>query len=116
MTDLTYDRLEEIMDNWRRFQKSGGVKLGLPARSVGLSTGGSSKGSDEMLEPVDFADVLAVEGLLEGFLETGKMAHYCAIQHAYLNAVYRFRDYEKTLTEAKDQLRAGLKRRGIWMG
>lgn len=114
--DLKYDRFEEIMDNWRRFQTHGGVKLGLPVRSTGLSTGGASQGSEEMCEPVDFNDVLAVDGLLETMRERGEMAHYCAIQHAYLSAVYDFRDYEKTLQEAKDRLKAGLKRKGKYLG
>lgn len=116
--DLKFDRFEEVMHNWARFQKHGGVKLGYPARSTGLSTGGASQPSDELLEPIDFQDVLAADAAIED-LRKAHMAHYSAIQHAYLAAVYQFRktfDFDKTLAEAKDMLRRRLTARGIWLG
>lgn len=116
VVDLKFDRFEEVMHNWARFQRNGGAKLDLPGRSTGLSTGGASQSSNEMCEPHDFRDVLAADALIVSMYERKEMAHYCAIQHAYNIAVYHIRDYDKVLAEAKAILKAGLKRRGVYLG
>lgn len=113
--DLKFDRFEAIMDNWRRWMRGPSLKLDGPKRSAGLSTGGYSQPLEELCEIPDFQDVLKVDALLGDMMRT-RHAHYCAIHHAYLQAVFRFRDYQGILDEAKASLRAGLKARGVYLG
>lgn len=109
------DYLESLLLDWAAWQRAGAGVDGYPEHSTGLSDGGASKSFDDMLETMDNQHAEVVETVINGL----PPAQRCALHHAYLNAVYRFRNemvYESALEQAKQAVRAGLRARNIYLG
>ena len=103
------DRLESFLLDWSRWMRSGETVAGLPRASIGMSSGGASEHFDDMIDRVD----RHIASVTNTVIEDLPAAQQCALHHAYLHAVFRFRDYETTLTLAKGAVRLGLKLRHI---
>lgn len=87
----------------------------MPKRSAGISTGGTSKPFEEMLEAVENSIAETVDAVVNTLAPSQR----CAIHHCYLHAGYRFREtypYQQALADAKKRVRTGLIDRHIWMG
>lgn len=106
------DYLELHLLNWAAWMRRDIGVRGYPAKSLGISTGGASEEFDNMLEDEEKRIARVTDTVINDLPPIQR----CALNQCYLYAVFRFRDYEKTLEQAKEGVRAGLKRKGIWMG
>lgn len=90
--------------------RRGDIKMGYPARSVGLCSGYTSKSFDEFCEELDMAIAKAMDSAIEALPPNRRMA----IHHRYLHAVYRFpRGYEQALSDAREALILAMRRKGF---
>ena len=112
------DYLEIHLLNWAMWMHRDIGVRGYPAKSLGISTGGASEEFDNMLEDEEKRIARITDTVINNITEAHP-AQGNAIHHAYLHAVYRFSErypYEQALADGLEALRAGLKRKGIWMG
>lgn len=93
--------------------KAGEGILGYKGVSVGFVAGGNSREFDDMVEAADMRCAKVMDTLIKdlGKKHPGQAA---AIHHAYLHAVFKFKDLDLLLAQAKDALERGLKARGMW--
>jgi hypothetical protein len=104
------DALDQIMDDWVRWQERFTMKLGYPSHSSGVSCGGLSSFED-LCDSVDGEKMRIVDGVIQEDLTPIERA---AILRRYgVAAVFRFRDYEGVLAQAHDRLFVILPRKGV---
>ena len=106
------DYLELHLLNWATWMRHDIGVRGYPQKALGLATGGASEEFDHMLEDEEKRIARVTDTVINDLPPIQR----CALHHCYLHAVFRFRDYTATLDAARDGVRAGLKRKGIWMG
>ena len=60
----------------------------------------------------------SISASVDSIIQSLAPAPRCALNHAYLHAVYRFPrvDYSQALAAGKRQVEAGLRRRHVWLG
>lgn len=102
-----------LLLDWAEWQQSYRIRLGYPQKSVGLSSGGSvSDTSGDDYSAVDDARCEIVDKCID---DLPSPAHRAAIHHRYLSAVFRMRDYERSLEEAHDRLLVAFRVKGcMW--
>lgn len=63
---MTNDRLLEVLDDWAKWMRRPGSKLGYPTKSAFLSSGGGSSANayQEMLSESNFKNVLKIDALI----------------------------------------------------
>lgn len=111
--DTAAEQLETILEIWARWMRSGGGPDGLPSRAcVGEGYSTLDHDSDGANERLDKWLAIACGTVIAGLAP----AQRCALHRQYLEAVYRFKDFEASLTRAKVNVAIGLRRRGVWLG
>lgn len=106
-------RLDELLSNWARSYRDGGVlrSLWYPDTAAGCVGGGYSQTFEDMLETKEQREIEATDGAIESL----EPIQQCAIFHVHLYAVYRFaRSVEHIYAEAREALRVALPMRGIY--
>jgi hypothetical protein len=109
--------IEFQLENWARWMDSGRSVNRLPTKASGGAENASSLDWDNCVAAYDALDVrLAVT--CNAVIASLAPAEQCALQHRYLDAVYRFPrgNFEVMLLAAKRELAAGLIRKGVWIG
>lgn len=109
MAATTEDRLEAILENWAQSMRSGTGVDGYNHESSGFVGGGYMGDFDDMVQAADRRLAAATNTVIDDLTPVER----CAIHHRYLRSLFRFRDYERTLIAAKENVRRGLKRRGV---
>ena len=102
-------RLEFHMQNWARYQRTGGKVQTFPKRVPGFT--GAGPHFDDMADDADLAAARTVDAIIRDL----EPVEQCAIHHTYLDAVWRFKDdsYEKVLEAAKEKILRGINRWGL---
>lgn len=110
----TPDRVEFHLDNWARWQRSGQEVQGHARESLGLSSGGTSKGFDEMAETSDRRCAVIVEAILDNLPPVERIA--IMIERRIMGRVFTFKriSYYQALTSGKQAIGRELSRRGVW--
>ncbi len=110
----TPDRIEFHLANWARWQRSGTAVDGHARESTGLSSGGTSKGFDEMVEAEDRRCAQVVDVILDNLPPVERMAIY--MERKIMGRVFEFKrmTYHQALTAGKLALGRELARRGVW--
>lgn len=110
----TPERVEFHLSNWRRWQRSGQEVDGYARESTGLSSGGTSKGFDEMVEAEDRRCAQIVDAILDNLPPVERIAIY--IERRIMGRVFKFKriTYSQALTSGKMALGRELARRGVW--
>ena len=105
-------RLDWHMRNWVRWMHTGQMVEGFPTTAAGCVGGGYSTSFDDMCDSADESAGAAVGALIESLTAI----QGAAIQHCYLQAVYRFPrgNYDAALVSALESIGAGLVRRGFY--
>lgn len=101
--------------NWARWMRSGGLPDGYPHKTPGTVNRSIFSAWDDMIE----ADDRRIAAVTDAVINDLPPVQSCALHHAYLNAVYRFSErypYHVAIEEAKENLVAGLKKKGVWLG
>lgn len=104
------DYVEGILILWARWMRAT-WDGGRPRGAEGFSVRGST----------DFEDMLAdterkQAAICDAVIRDLPADQRCALHHTYLNAVWRFRDYDASLAAAKEAVRKALDERGVWLG
>ena len=78
---LSMDRLLQILDDWKIYDKHYKERLGYPSKSIGMSSGGasSSEAYDHLLSNMDLQNAETMASLINS-LPDGQRA---AIRHKY---------------------------------
>lgn len=105
------DRLDFYLSLWQTYMHTGSNTRGYPGRAAGFSAGGYSQDFDDMVDSVDRRAAEATDAVIRGL----PMDQQCALHHRYLAAVFRFRNYGRSLYFAREAVREGLKKRQIWV-
>ena len=103
--------VEHHLRNWADWQRGGGRPDALP----GVASGGmcsEHSDFDDMCASMDIDHARITDAVIRDL----SPAESCALHHKYLHAVYRFRDLLGVLAIAKLKVRAGLAKKGIWLG
>lgn len=110
----TADRIEFHLTNWARWQNSGQAVQGHQGKSTGLSSGGTSKGFDEMVEAEDRRCAQIVDAILDNLPPVERIAIY--IERKIMGRVFEFKrvTYFQALQGGKAALGRELTRRGVW--
>jgi hypothetical protein len=110
----TSERVDWHLWNWARWMRSGQEVQGHARESQGLSSGGTSKGFDEMVETEDRRCAKAVNAILDNLPPTDRIAIY--IEQRVMKPVFTFtrKTYQRALSDGKAALGRELNRRGIW--
>jgi hypothetical protein len=110
----TPERIEFHLTNWARWQRSGQQVQGHARESTGLSSGGTSKGFDEMVEAEDRRCAQIVDAILDNLPPVERIAIY--IERRIMGRVFEFKrvTYYQALTAGKLALGRELSRRGVW--
>lgn len=110
----TPDRVEWHLENWRRWMRSGQEVRGHATESLGLSSGGTSKGFDEMAEASDRRCAQIVNAVLDNLPPTDRIAIY--IECKLMGRVFTFnrKTFHQALMDGKLALGRELSRRGVW--
>lgn len=103
------DQTERLLLDWARWMRRGVLTGGYLNSAVGCVGGGYSTSFEDMLEATQVRIDRTIDAIIHGL----PPAQICALHHAYLNAVYRFRDFEPTLLQAKAQVGIEARRRGV---
>jgi len=108
--------LDLLLIRWVRWvRSSSAVVRGYPRRASGLSTGAVSKSFEDMCEESDTRIAIDTDTVIRGLVPIER----CAIEHEYdLCRVWRFprEPFEIVLARARQNVAAGLRRKGVWMG
>jgi hypothetical protein len=105
------DRVEWHLENWGRWMRSGSAVSGFPHRACGCTSWGDAWDDDTVLEASERVSAKAVHAIIEGLALAERLALNCR----YLAARYAdSRQYIGALATARENVGAGLKRRGIW--
>lgn len=105
------DRVDFYLSLWQTYMHTGSESRGYPGQSSGFSAGGYSQDFDDMVEGVDLAAARAVDAVIRDL----PLDQQCALHHRYLAAVWRFRNYGRSLYFARENVREGLKRKNVWV-
>lgn len=110
----TPERIEFHLDNWRRWMRSGQEVDGHAHESSGLSSGGTSKGFDEMVEAEDRRCAGIVDAILDNLPPVERIAIY--MERGIMGRVFEFKriTYYHALVAGKAALGRELGRRGVW--
>ncbi len=111
----TEDYLERHLWKWAQWMRSGQAVRWYPSASCGMGNGGASQHFEDMLE----AEERRIAAVTNTVINDLPAVQSCAVHHAYLFAVYRFRDevaLSRALELAKVRIRSGLKAKSIWLG
>jgi hypothetical protein len=110
----TPDRVEFHLANWARWMRTGQAVQGHASESCGLSSGGTSKGFDEMVESEDRRCAQIVDAVLDNLPPVQRIAIY--IHKGVMGRVFEFKrmTFHQALTEGKAALGRELSRRGVW--
>lgn len=107
-----FDRLDMHLETWALWMRSEQPARGYPRKSCGFVGGGYNTDFDSMCEAADVRVAQIVNALVDGLEPIQRMA----LHRRYLRAVYRFKDYPERLLEARERVRIGLRKRGVWLG
>lgn len=109
--------IETYLLNWARWMRLGGKPIGVPKKASGPITGFTSHWSSDTDAAYDHTDGVTAAST-DAVINDLSLVEQCAINHAYLDAVYRFNrePFEEVIARAKDHVRAGLIRKGVWAG
>lgn len=100
------DRVEWHLLNWARYMRTGD-KL-RPLRAMSRITG-AGPNVDDMHDGCDLSAAMQVDAIIRDL----SVVEQCALHHTYLDAAYRFRDYEAALLSAKSKVLDGINRKGL---
>jgi hypothetical protein len=106
---LTPERIEFHLLNWADWMESENQKLSYPSKSAGFVGGGYNTDFDTMCETSDVRCAEAVDAIIECLPINQKVA----INHCYCTAVYRIRNQDEVLNQAKLTIGKQLDARGI---
>ena len=107
-----FDRLDMHLETWAAWMHSEQPARGYPRKSCGFVGGGYNTDFDTMVEAADMRVAQIVNALVDGLEPILRLA----LHRRYLHAVYRFKDYPERLLEARETIRMGLRKRGVWLG
>jgi len=99
--------------------RSGTEVEGLPRAAVGLSSGGGQAHFDDMADAAERRVAIACDALIRGTPPDYRglpQSQQLALSNKHLYAVFRFNrgDEAEHLAAAREAVREGLERRGIW--
>jgi hypothetical protein len=106
------ERLVMLLTDWADWMKGYRMRIGWPARSVGMESGYVSKSFDDMADDADAEMYRLIDTAVED-LEAGPKA---ALYKRYgVAAVFRFPrgNYETLLIESHEQLLTTLPKKGV---
>jgi hypothetical protein len=83
---------------------------GYKHQAAGCVGGGYFGDFDDMVLAADRRSAAIMDSLIQDLTP----AQTCAVHHAWINAVYRFRDYDRTYEQATELLLLGMDRKGLW--
>ena len=97
--------------NWQRWMRVTNLGLSYPSRSAGLESGGVSSADafDLLCEDADEQAAVALNAIIDSLAPD----ETAAINHQYLHAVYRMRDFQGSLDRALAKVWRGMLARGI---
>jgi hypothetical protein len=104
-------RLEEHLSNWVQYMRQPSHKLGYPAKSLCIASGGSACADafEYMCDDMDTDNAITLDAMIDSL----PPSQSCAIHHKWLHAVYRMRDIEAAYLDALDNLLLMADRRGL---
>ena len=106
------DRLEQYLHWWAKMMRGEDFGAWYPGKSTGMVSGGASESFDDLCDRSECRIAKVVGVVVEGL----EPVQSCALHATYLHAVYRFRRVSalsRALMLAKENVRAGLKRRHL---
>lgn len=95
---MTLDRLEWHLSNWCDWMRRDTHKLGYPAKSLMIASGGAS-GIDEFECMCDDADTNAAS-LLDAIIDSISMPQRTAINHQWLKVAHHYPTHALDIDEA----------------
>ena len=95
---MTLDRLEWLLENWVDWMRRDTHKLGYPAKSLMIASGGAS-GIDEFECMCDEADSKAAS-MLDAIIDSISMPQRTAINHQWLKVSHHYPTQELDLEYA----------------
>jgi hypothetical protein len=99
--------------NWARWMRTGEQVQGYPHKVNGMVNRSIFSAWEDMTEAMDRRLAAITDSVINDLVP----AQSCALHHAYLDAVYRFSEkypFHRALEDGKDNLMAGLKKKGVW--
>ena len=106
MTGGDASRLEFHLLNWARYMRTGDRLRPLKAMS---RICGAGPGVEDLEDECDLSSAMQVDAIIRDL----SVVEQCALHHTYLDAAYRFRDYEAALLSAKSKVLDGINRKGL---
>jgi len=106
-----YTILERLLSNWAEYMKTGGVKLGYPSKSLGISSGGQSvvNAFEHECEVQDENAARIMDTLVHDLPSNQRGVIY----HHWLGCIIRVRNGEEVLLEAYVTLEKGRLKWGL---
>ncbi len=105
------DRVIRILQEWADWNRRYAPRLGYSPKVAGFQTGGIVSDGEADYSAVDQARFEIVDTCVDELPPDQR----AAIHHRYLCAVYRMRDYERSLLNAHDALQREFVRKGaMW--
>ncbi len=109
----TVDAVHNLLVDWAKWQQGYRVNTGYPRRSCGMRAVGQVVTADSSDEQQDDAEKIRCEIVDRCIDDLPVAAHKAAVHRRYLSAVYRMRDYERSLADALTALASAFRRKGI---
>lgn len=110
MIDDNTSIVEAALDNWARCNRSGGIRLGYPTKSIGLHCGGAST-VDTFDNTCDDLD-LAAGDAMDTIIGDLSMPERSAIYHRWLGC-RKMAEYENSLSDAYDKILLQINKKGL---
>ena len=114
-SDPDTSRIEYWLRIWAQWQRRSDMRLGYPARSLALVSGGASRRTDEWIEDeserIESRNAQAMDALINDLPPAQRAAIHCS----WLGATFRFprQNFNVLLQQAYVRLLAGMDRRDI---
>lgn len=109
------EAVERLLKSWVRYMHANEGPDGYPKEACGGLTNYTSLDLDNIAAFENLDRVLAEK--TDAVIASLSPVEQCAIHHAYLHAVYRFREpLEAILDRAKHKIEIGLRARDVWLG
>lgn len=108
---MTLDRLEWLLENWVDWMRRDTHKLGYPAKSLMIASGGGSS-TEEFEIMCDDADAHAAS-MLDAIIDSISMPQRTAINHQWLKVAHHYPTNDLDLDEAYTAIIKIADRRGL---
>lgn len=108
---MDIQRLEWHMENWAEFMRRPSHRLGYPSHSMCMISGGEST-QDSFTVMCDEMDIQSAKQI-DALIDSLPLNQQNAINHRWLHAVFKMRNYADSLSDAMDNLMTMAERRGM---